>query len=295
MRFTKILIVLITSFVLAGVHAKNREANRLTHGMLNDKGNALFVLLQSVAENNETLRVQSSKAAEAFIFALLQQKTNVEKMLLNRSIELNTPIVIDSCELKNGIQAKILTEAACATNINYMRVSAQLTLTPLQATCLTGDLATMKMLIKAGAKVNNDAETLSPLDSCLSTKKYNQADFLINQGANININRKNKKIFISPLGTLMFASVIVADHAAEARLAELMLRKGADPHYRDKYGNSELHAAAGAGNLAIVKLLVELNVDINTKDDEGMSPLGRAEKYNHTAVVDYLISKGAQR
>lgn len=42
MRITKILLTLITSFLLTGIHANNREANRLIHGILHDKGNALF-------------------------------------------------------------------------------------------------------------------------------------------------------------------------------------------------------------------------------------------------------------
>lgn len=216
-------------------------------------------------------------------------------MLLDRSIDLNTPVVIDSCELKNGFQNKIISEAACATDVKYIRVEAQMTLTPLQATCLTGDSAAMKMLIRAGARVNNDAETLSSLNSCLAIKKYNLANFLINQGANVNINSKDKSLYLSPLRILSFVSAKDADQIIAQKLARMMISKGADLHYRAKDGDSELNVAASVGNLAITKLLVELGVDINAKTDEGLSPLGSAEKNNKSAVVDFLISKGAQK
>jgi ankyrin repeat protein len=294
MSIRKIILTLIILSPFTGMCAENIEANRKIQALLDGQGvNAAFIAFKGSSENNETLLVQSSKAAEKLIFTLLLQKPNFEKMLSARSPDLNTSILIDSCELNNGFQNKILFDAACESGIKRFRIEAQITLTPLQATCLTGDLTGMKMLIKAGAHVNNAAETLSPLESCLTTKKYNQVDFLIVQGA--NVNRKNKRLFASPLMILSLASASASDHAAASIIAKAMIDKGADPHYRAKDGFSELHAAAGAGNLAIVKLLVELGVDINAKTDEGLSPLGRAEKNNNAAVVDFLLSKGAQR
>jgi ankyrin repeat protein len=129
----------------------------------------------------------------------------------------------------------------------------------------------------------------------LTTRKFKQATFLINKGA--NVNRKNKKSFATPLMMLSLAlfSVSDSDQDAAASLAKIMISKGGDPHYRANDGYSELHAASVAGNLAIVKLLVQFGVDINLKTDEGLSPLGAAEKNNKPEVVEFLISKGAQR
>ena len=53
--------------------------------------------------------------------------------------------------------------------------------------------------------------------------------------------------------------------------------------------------AAGAGNLEIVKLLVEekdANIEGDASESEN-SPLYRACAYNHPDIVTYLISKGA--
>jgi ankyrin repeat protein len=293
MSSKKILLTLLTLFLLTGICAEKRETNRLIYDILNDKDNNTFFVFKKFPENNQTLLVQSGNTAEKFIFSLLLQKPGIEKILLNRSIDLNTPVVIDSCELKNGFQNKIIFEAACATDIKYIRVEAQMSLTPLQATCLTGNLVAMKMLIKAGAKVNNDAETLSPLESCLVTKKFNHVFFLLDQGA--NVNSQNKRSDFSPLAMLSLASANDVDQITAARLANIMISKGANLHYRAKDGDNELHIAARIGNLAIVELLLEMGVNINAKNEAGLSPLGAAQANNKSEVAEFLISKGAQR
>jgi Ankyrin repeats (many copies) len=293
MSSKKILLSLLTFFLLTGIYAETRETNKIIYDILNDKDNSMFFVFKKFSESNRNLFFQNGKTAEKLIFSLLLQKPDVEKMLQKKSIDLNTSVVIDSCELNNGFQVKIMSEAACATDVKYIRDAAQMTLTPLQATCLTGDLAAMKMLIKAGASANNNPETLSPLESCLATKKFNHVIFLLDQGA--NVNNKNKHSYFSPLTTLSLVSANDTDQITAARLAKIMISKGADLHYRDKDGDGELHAAAGVGNLAIVKLLVELGMDINAKNEAGLSPLGAAEKNNKPEVVEFLKSKGAQR
>jgi Ankyrin repeats (3 copies) len=293
MRATKILLILIISFLFTSAHAEKQERNKIIYDMLNEKNNRLFIFFKMPNDNQRTLRVQNDEISRKFIFSLLLQKPDIAKILQNKSINLNIPVVIDSCELNNGFQNKIIFEATCKTDIKYMHVTAQMTLTPLQATCLTGDLAAMQMLIRAGASINNDAETLSPLVSCLTSKKLNQVIFLLGEGA--NVNSQNKHAPFSPLSLLSIVYASDSDQAAAVKLAKLMISKGADLHYRAKDGDNELHRAARVGNLAIVEVLLEMGVDINAKNEAGLSPLGAAEKNNKPEVVEFLISKGAQR
>lgn len=59
--------------------------------------------------------------------------------------------------------------------------------------------------------------------------------------------------------------------------------------------NTPLHLMAGAGNLSIVKLLIENGADINAKDSYGIwTPLYSAVAGNHLEIAKYLVDKGAE-
>jgi Ankyrin repeats (3 copies) len=290
MNFKKALVTLTLLFQLDGIQAASNEVNGMINAILKDDANSLLVILDKFYKKNKIVDHRTANS-EVLITALLLQKTNVVLMLLNRPINLDVPISIDSCDRRNGFQHKHAYEIFCEPSFNSAQVFTEMSLTPLQATCMTGDLAAMKMLINAGAKVQAPSEGENALSACFATKNFVLADFLIDQGANVKARNFN----LSPLMTLSSVSSNDSDQALAERLAEKMISKGADPRYIAKGNYSELYAAAGAGNLAIVKLLVQLGAEINAKSDSGLSPLSYAEKNNKSAVIDFLKSKGAQR
>lgn len=72
------------------------------------------------------------------------------------------------------------------------------------------------------------------------------------------------------------------------------LAAGLDPNKADKDGWTPLIAAAGAGFLPIVQLLIERGADVNHPDVGGFTPLMCAAGAGHVDIVRFLISKGAQ-
>ena len=76
------------------------------------------------------------------------------------------------------------------------------------------------------------------------------------------------------------------------RLSKLLLKFKADAV--DTSGFSSLHYASRAGNLEIVKFLVDhgANVNLLTRSNRS-SPLHRASQQGHRAVVEYLLQSGA--
>ena len=235
---------------------------------------------------------QSDKNTGKLVLTLLLQNQNIEPILRKKNINLNAPVIIDSCELRVGLQTKEMYDLFCG-NSTTPSSFIQLSYTPLQATCLTGDLAAMKILIKAGANIDEPKE-LSPLAACLATKRPEQAVFLIDQGADV----RDKS---SPYTLLSLISYEFKDNANQTkaeRLAEKIIAKGADPHhsYPSKNGGySEIAVAVMAGNLAMVKVLVKHGVDFNKKSDKGLTPLALAKEKNHVAIVEFLKSIGAKK
>lgn len=70
---------------------------------------------------------------------------------------------------------------------------------------------------------------------------------------------------------------IAAFHNPDAEVIDVLLKNGADPDQRNKFGLRPLHFAATAKNAAAVKLLLEAGAEINAPDrygrrNEGISP-----------------------
>jgi len=57
--------------------------------------------------------------------------------------------------------------------------------------------------------------------------------------------------------------------------------------------NSMLLSSAKVGNLDYVKLAIAQGADINTRDENGGTPLHWAVYYNHKDIVEFLLMQGA--
>ncbi|KAI3871162.1 hypothetical protein MKW98_015062 [Papaver atlanticum] len=63
---------------------------------------------------------------------------------------------------------------------------------------------------------------------------------------------------------------------------------------KDDYGKGVIHFAAGGGNVEVLKYLIkEIKLDVNVKDNSGVTPLSWAAIEGHYAAVEYLLEMGA--
>ena len=294
MWFVKSLVYLMVSFQLMVASAAGGEKNERLSSVVSKNTTVMLtsIHLSNSGEKKELDR--SDKNTEKLVLALLLQNQNIEPILRKKNINLNSSAIIDSCELRIGLQTKETYDLFCGFFYsNEPRAIIEVSYTPLQATCLTGDLAAMKMLIKAGANIDEPKE-LSPVAACLAAKKPEQAVFLIDQGADARVLPSGYTL----LSVMSYEFKDDADQVEAEMLAEKIIAKGADPHhfYSPRYGGySEIAIATMAGNLAMVKVLVKHGVDFNKKSGEGSTPLALAKKKNRVAIVEFLESIGAQK
>jgi ankyrin repeat protein len=73
---------------------------------------------------------------------------------------------------------------------------------------------------------------------------------------------------------------------AKSRTAAAQVKHGADPNTRDDIGWTLLHVASVAhGNLKVaqrlLELLLELDVDVNSRENRGQTSLQVGLRYNH--------------
>ena len=282
------------AFQLFVANASSGKKNEELSQVIKNNINPIFRGVYTLKNGNEIID-QGNEITRQLVIALLLQKKNIKSILKEKAIDVNAPIIIDSCDLRIGWQTKETYDSLCAyAAANGMRALRELSLTPLQATCLTGDLEDMKMLIKVGANIDGGPKELSPLTSCLATKRLEQVDFLIDQGADI----RDKHSPYSLLSLISIAYKNNIDQTEAERQAEKIIAKGADPHHLNPSisgGFSEIEVAIRAGNLAMVKVLVKHGVDFNKKSSKGLTPLALAIKNNDVAIAEFLESIGAQK
>jgi ankyrin repeat protein len=106
---------------------------------------------------------------------------------------------------------------------------------------------------------------------------------------------------------IVFATALMrAAFSGDLELSRLLLSYGADPKVISSDGETMVSAAAGLGfiqgyskgrtaaeRLDVVKLFVELGADVNQADDYGITPLMVAGNMGDTAIIQYLVDKGA--
>ena len=109
------------------------------------------------------------------------------------------------------------------------------------------------------------------------------AKLLIDAGANLNLNSKNK-LNATPL------QGAAANNWLE--LARLYLAHGANVNSRNEEGTNPLAEAAGNGFLDFAKLLIEKGANVNQKDDNGKTPLTIAIESKQEATAKLLREHG---
>jgi ankyrin repeat protein len=79
------------------------------------------------------------------------------------------------------------------------------------------------------------------------------------------------------------------------QLAEVLHRNGSSVAPRGQADQTPLHAAAHNGDLEMVRVLLEYEVDVDARSENGMTPLNTAPRGNHDdpRVVRLLIERGA--
>jgi len=79
------------------------------------------------------------------------------------------------------------------------------------------------------------------------------------------------------------------------KIAELLIQNGADVNRSNKGGRTPLNGAAKEGHRDIVKLLLEHDAEVDSLDErQVMTALIHSAAYGHGAIVQELLTKGAQ-
>ncbi|MGI8924157.1 MAG: ankyrin repeat domain-containing protein [Fimbriimonadales bacterium] len=156
-----------------------------------------------------------------------------------------------------------------------------------------GYTAVVRVLLEAGADPNAKNIELEGETPLLLANNIDIARLLLKKGADPNAAHTR--------GMLRgHTALIGAAMSGDAKLAEVLLKAGANPRTATARGDTALHWASGSASMAIAEMLLERGVEVDARDWAGTTPLiqavrraSRASLRHRIAIVKYLISKGA--
>jgi len=158
----------------------------------------------------------------------------------------------------------------------------------------SGDLAQTRELLSQGANPNaRDPDPARGFSVLISSLEHLEIlNLLLDHGADPNMSDGNG---LSPLSYAVDLATLTGPEPFKRLVAA-----GARLDERGPRGETTLHYAANGGDLEVVKFLLEQGMDVNAKDDRGMSPLmhsvfssGLPKDKAPIEVVRFLIAHGA--
>ena len=157
--------------------------------------------------------------------------------------------------------------------------------TLLMCAARTGDIETINILLESGADISATVEINGFIGTALGfaiMKGYQKtAEHLIANGAIFSVNEALGAVEAVSNFTSLVKNLILENPS-------LLAARGGP-------GNRTLlHHACGQGQINIVKWLVDNGADINSLDEDCMTPLSYAKNTGNDAIADYLVTNGGK-
>ncbi|XP_042907879.2 uncharacterized protein [Parasteatoda tepidariorum] len=157
--------------------------------------------------------------------------------------------------------------------------------TALHHSCFNNHGCIVKILIEAEANINKQNNELkSPLHLAVENSNYQIIDSLTKQVGCELLKDLNG---CTPLHYVV--------RCGQEKLFKLVASISNDVNVIDKYKRTALHYAVDSNQLKSVKHLVEMDCKIDAIDENGLTALATSVKYHYMDIVNYLLKKGANR
>lgn len=166
-----------------------------------------------------------------------------------------------------------------------------------------GSPATIEVLLQRGADVHHHDKHCSALLYASGNARVEAVKLLLDAGADPNqLSHQNKTSLLalaSGSDRYFLAGRWWEPSAADRRATAILLldaNNGCDPNAKDVDGRAAIHYAASNGWLGVVEVIVDRGGgDWEIPDDDGLTPLERAQQWGHLDVVRFLKRKKFMR
>lgn len=165
--------------------------------------------------------------------------------------------------------------------------------TPFMNAAYTNDLNIVKLLSNQLKNVNyQNKKGMTALSNAILRNSIDVISFLLEIGADVHINDKKG----NSLSYYLIKSLKSKNLETIKQIAKILLSKGLDITQHQKDGNSLFHLAAETENADLIKWVHSQNVDINTKNNNGITPLQKVVmSAKDDKIIHLLLSLGADK
>jgi ankyrin repeat protein/serine/threonine protein kinase len=157
-------------------------------------------------------------------------------------------------------------------------------LTPLFMASFFGHVDVVRLLLGAGARLDEVETNMSPLLAA-SMRGYTKVVRLLLDVHGVDVDSADDAGW-----TPLYA----ASECGSAEVVELLLRSGASVNAKNNANRSPLWIASSKGHVNVVQLLLGARgTNVDAEDAKGVTPLHIAADYGSAEVVKLLMGKGA--
>lgn len=150
--------------------------------------------------------------------------------------------------------------------------------TPLHKAALAGKCAMLKFLIENNGDINIKKEGFSILHIAAAEGNERAVVCILDYGG----------MKVDELGLWGITPLNLAVSQGHTRIAEILLKRKANPNSRTKNNWSPLHRAVLNGHLDIIRLLHKYNAQINVKNDKGLDPFKLAIRNEQVEAAELI-------
>ena len=146
---------------------------------------------------------------------------------------------------------------------------------------IANDFVATKKFLKANKQFLNQhsKDGFTPLGFAAFFSRAQIAEYLINEGADVNI-ASNNDFKVAPIHSAVAAKSLL--------ITQLLLDKGADPNVQQQSGVTPLHAAAHNNSIDIVKALLKAGANKDLKTNDGKSAVDFANEIDAKEIAALL-------
>ncbi|KAB8152285.1 ankyrin repeat domain-containing protein [Kordia sp. TARA_039_SRF] len=290
---------IVNYFVSNGLSLKDTDNN----------GNGIFsyaakggniALLQSLVKKGVDYTSVGKKGENAILFASrgLRRKTNsLETFQYLASLGINPNVTttdgetpLHSLASKSEDLATFKFFVKKGVNVNQANKDGN---TPLLNAAYGNDDDVVRYLASLTKNINHqNKEGRSALTNAVYRNSAEVVSFLLTKGADVHVVDKEQH----NLGYYLLKNYSTKNNDNFNRKLALLTAKGFDFTKPQPNGNTLFHVAVDSQNLDLLKYVQSLSVNVNQKNNEGISPLHiAAMKAKNTKIIKYLLSIGADK
>ena len=257
------------------------------------------------------LQTDRDRLYELFFSAMKYGLTRIVKIFIDIGIDVNQPNIESDTDYwsyskflplhyaiinyRNEI-VKLLIKAGADVNLNDRSQ------TPLSTAILKENIEAINILLDNGADPNKENIHLypkkSPIFCAISMRNIEIIEILINAGADLGTEHSdpsNRNTNAYQWARRTLPVNMMRTPQEDLIYSTIMLNRKKRFFDLEKYGFYPLHIASRLSKIELMNKLLDDGYDINKKDKNQVTPLMLAVKYQKLESVELLIERGANK